>query len=93
MSYEITDADRRAAEELRILLADASGFWLKPGDDTALCALVVRLRMECEQRLIDKLDPLGKALSRAQEDDDAPIQHCVGTVLPLTRRKPAPGHA
>jgi hypothetical protein len=44
------------AEELRSLLADASGFWLKPGQDAALYALVVRHRVECEQRIIDQLN-------------------------------------
>jgi hypothetical protein len=60
MPIEVTDHDRRIAEELRALFADMSGFWLKPGDESPLSQAIARYRIECEQRMIDKLDPLGK---------------------------------
>jgi hypothetical protein len=53
----ITDADRDAARMLRETLADLSGFWHKPGDDSALCTALARHRIEAEQRLIEKLTP------------------------------------
>lgn len=54
----ITDADRQAAQELRVILADISGFWHQPGDDSPLCLALARHRQAAEQRLSDKLVPL-----------------------------------
>lgn len=55
---EITGADRAAAQALRIVLADLSGFWFKADDDSALCAALARHRIETEQRLGRSLKPI-----------------------------------
>jgi hypothetical protein len=52
-----TDYDRQAAEELRVTLANLTGFWHKPGDDGPICQALSRFREECERRLLDKLLP------------------------------------
>jgi hypothetical protein len=52
-----TDHDRQAAEELRVTLANLTGFWHQPGDDGPLCQALTRYREECERRLLDKLLP------------------------------------
>lgn len=54
----ITDADRQAAQNLRIILADISGFWHQVGDDSPLCLALARHRREAERRLIEKIVPL-----------------------------------
>jgi hypothetical protein len=54
----ITDADRHAAQELRVILADISGFWHVPGDEGPLCLALARHRQAAEARLADKLVPL-----------------------------------
>jgi hypothetical protein len=54
----ITDADRHAAQELRVVLADISGFWHQPGDDSPLCLALAKHRQAAEERLTDKLVPL-----------------------------------
>lgn len=51
----VTDADRKAAEELRELLADMSGFWFCPGDTGPLCAALARHRETSELRLLEKI--------------------------------------
>lgn len=51
----ITDADRDAANALRAVLADISGFWHNPGDDSPLCQALARHRLDAEQRLPEKL--------------------------------------
>lgn len=56
----ITDADREAARILREALADISGFWHLPGDDSPIVAALARHRSEAEQRLADKLAPFIK---------------------------------
>ena len=66
--HGITDDDRKAAEELRAMLADISGFWHRPGDDGPLCVALARYRAECEQRLVAKLRPL--AAMAAQDERD-----------------------
>ncbi|MBV1686124.1 hypothetical protein KRR38_30065 [Novosphingobium sp. G106] len=53
----MTDADREAANALREILADISGFWHRAGDDSPLCQAMARHRMEAEHRLADKLAP------------------------------------
>lgn len=53
----ITASDRQAAEELRALLADLSGFWHVAGDDGPLCQALARHRAESELRLLEKLQP------------------------------------
>lgn len=55
--HAITDADREAAQLLRGILADISGFWHKTGDDSPLCQALARHRLEGEQRLAGKLAP------------------------------------
>lgn len=50
----ISKADREAAEMLRVILADVSGFWHKPGDDGPLCIALARHRIQAEQRLVEK---------------------------------------
>lgn len=51
----ITAADREAAKELRVTLADNSGFWHRIDDDGPLCQALARHRIEAEQRLSAKL--------------------------------------
>lgn len=51
----VTEVDRKAAEELRAILADMSGFWFEPGDTGPLCAALARHREACELQLLDKL--------------------------------------
>lgn len=55
---QITDADREAAEDLRVLLADASGFWHNPGDEGPLCIALARHRLEAERRIAEALLPI-----------------------------------
>lgn len=54
----ITDADRHAAQALRVVLADISGFWHQPGDDSPLALALARHRQASEARLTEKLVPL-----------------------------------
>lgn len=51
----VTDADRVAAEELRALLADVSGFWHVPGDDGPLCLALARHRERSELQLLERM--------------------------------------
>lgn len=59
--HGITDADREAANALREVLANVSGFWHNSHDDSALCRALARHRAEAEERLLNKLTPLMKA--------------------------------
>lgn len=54
--HAVTDADREAAEELRVLLADASGFWHTHGDTGPICMALARHRELAEQRLLEKME-------------------------------------
>jgi hypothetical protein len=56
--HTVTDADREAAEELRGLLADASGFWHAPGDAGPLCTALARHRERCERELLARMELL-----------------------------------
>jgi hypothetical protein len=58
--HRITDADREAANALREILADVSGFWHNGGDESALCRALARHRAEAEERLMEKLTPMIK---------------------------------
>lgn len=49
----ITDADRQAAEELRVALADVSGFWHLPGDIGPICAALARHRANTERQILE----------------------------------------
>lgn len=60
--HAVTDADREAAEELRILLADVSGFWHTHGDTGPICMALARHRELAERRV---LEGAGKATPRA----------------------------
>jgi len=51
----VTEIDRKAAEELRILLADISGFWFLPGDTGPIAAALARHRETCELSLLEKI--------------------------------------
>lgn len=51
----VTDVDRKAAEELRVLLADLSGFWFCPSDTGPLCAALARHRETSELKLLEKI--------------------------------------
>jgi hypothetical protein len=51
----VTEADRRAAEDLRVLLADISGFWFSPDDTAPLCAALARHRETSELKLLEKI--------------------------------------
>jgi hypothetical protein len=57
----ITDADRQAAHDLRVILADICGFWHPVGDESPLCVALAEHRRAAEQRLADKLVPLFSA--------------------------------
>ena len=52
---KVTDADREAAQALRVVLADASGFWHRFDDDSPLCQALVRHRLETERRLAEEV--------------------------------------
>lgn len=65
----ITDADRHAAQELRVTLADICGFWHQPGDDSPLCLALAKHRQAAEERLADKLVPLFSAPATSPEPD------------------------
>jgi len=54
--HAVEDMDREAAEELRILLADISGFWHRPGDTGPICAALARHRHLAEQRLLQQMN-------------------------------------
>lgn len=54
----VTDADRHAAQELRVILADISGFWHVPSDDSPLLLALARHRQAAEARMAEKLIPL-----------------------------------
>jgi len=58
---QIIDADREAAEALRVLLAGICGFWHKPGDDGPLCIALARHRIEAERRSADRMRPIKPA--------------------------------
>lgn len=62
----ITDADRRAAQELRVILADICGFWHQLGDDSPLCLALAKHRQDAETSLMDKLVPLFPAATSDQ---------------------------
>jgi hypothetical protein len=51
----VMDIDRKAAEELRVLLADVSGFWFSPADTGPLVAAFARHRETCELKLLEKI--------------------------------------
>jgi hypothetical protein len=51
----VTDVDRKAAEELRAILADLSGFWFNPGDTGPLCTALARHRETSELKLLEKI--------------------------------------
>lgn len=65
--HAITEADREAANLLREILADISGFWHHTGDDSPLCQALMRHRIEAEQRLADKLAPFVTLAPAAKE--------------------------
>jgi hypothetical protein len=54
----ITDADREAANALRVALADICGFWHSPGDDSPICQSLARHRIEAERRTAEQLKPI-----------------------------------
>jgi hypothetical protein len=64
----ITDADREAANALRVILADICGFWHKPGDDSPLCIALARHREEAETRLAAKITRI--TVARAAPPDE-----------------------
>lgn len=69
----ITDADREAAQSLRIELADLSGFWHSPGDDGPLCASLARHRIEAEARILASIERPLTIAARAIDDFDPSI--------------------
>lgn len=52
MTNNITEADREAAQLLRDVLADISGFWHKVDDDSALCIALAHHRSKAEKRML-----------------------------------------
>lgn len=70
--HGITDADREAANALREILADLSGFWYHTGDEGPLCQALARHRARAERRLIDKLMPAIRPGDAANESGEAP---------------------
>ncbi|WP_132385854.1 hypothetical protein [Novosphingobium sp. PhB165] len=88
--YGIIEADREAARALREVLADICGFWHCPDDDGQLCQALARHRMEAEQRLTDKLAPLGKAraceqMPRLMQQEMPPLARGFGPAHQSTR--------
>jgi hypothetical protein len=59
MMISVTEADRKAAEELRAVLADASGFWHLPGDDGPLCIALAQHRERTELHLLTRMHHAG----------------------------------
>ncbi|MET1754819.1 hypothetical protein ABVV53_05005 [Novosphingobium sp. RD2P27] len=57
--HAVTEVDREAAEELRVLLADLSGFWYNPDDTGPLCAALARHRVQSELRMLEKISQAG----------------------------------
>lgn len=57
---DVTDADREAAKQLRVTLADISGFWHHASDDSALCVALARHRVETERRLLEGATRFGR---------------------------------
>lgn len=51
----VTEIDRKAAEDLRVLLADMSGFWFPPGDTGPIAAALAQHRETCELNLLEKI--------------------------------------
>lgn len=90
--HDITDADRAAAAELRIILADVCGFWHQAGDNSVLCSAFARHRLEAEQRLADRVfpEPLVGSDEKVRADHqvaDTPVRKAI---LPVTTlAKPA----
>lgn len=68
---EITDADRKAAQELRIVLADVSGYWHRGGDDSPLCIALAQHRIAAEQSLMEKIVPLRSNLGNPSAGERA----------------------
>jgi hypothetical protein len=66
----IIDADREAANRLRVILADISGFWHKPGDDSPLCLALAQHRIETENLFADKLRVIVSAPAQARHELD-----------------------
>lgn len=88
---EITDGDRKAAEELRVVLADISGFWHIPGDEGPICTALARYRIECEQQLLDKIKPIFAKpgmIDAASGADESALQFSSGLdgSIPVRRR-------
>lgn len=77
----ISDADRHAAQELRVTLADISGFWHQPGDDSPLCLALARHREAAEARLADKLVPLFPAPEAERPIRPVPLARAVEVKL------------
>lgn len=57
---EITDADREAAKQLRVILADVCGFWHNSGDEGALCLAFASHRIETESRMLESAVRFGR---------------------------------
>jgi len=68
----ISDIDRQAAEELRVVLAELSGFWHLPGDAGPLCAALARHRAQAERRLLESLAPATANASARSPEKEAP---------------------
>lgn len=79
----ITDADRLAAQNLRVILADVCGFWHQLDDESPLCQALARHRQEAEARLMDKLVPLFP-VAGAEETAPPPARPWPPAALPRT---------
>ena len=82
----VTDLDRRAAEELRAVLADLSGFWFCPGDTGPLCAALARHREASELKLLEKISHSSvRALpaERMQTEMPLPYENRVARPRPI----------
>ena len=72
----VTDVDRKAAEELRAILADLSGFWFCPGDTGPLCAALARHRETSELKLLEKISHSSvRALPAERMQSDMPAAY------------------
>lgn len=84
---QIIDADREAAETLRVLLADICGFWHVPGDEGPLTIALARHRIAAEQRTAERLRSIKPAEAVPCKIVD--ISHTApvpAVCLPLARR-------
>ena len=80
----VTDVDRNAAEELRVVLADICGFWFSPDDTGPLVTALARHREQCEAHLLEKISHPSVRLA-ATERSSLPVEP--GLSVPFDRNQ------